>query len=128
MNKLIKDKYFDFAFMSDKCSQCDAKCCKGESGYVFVNIGDIGRIAKHLKLSQANFSEKYLRRINDKGFSLKETKISDNNYACEFLDLDSNRCTIYDVRPKQCITFPFWEYYKKNKKKVKQECPAIIDL
>lgn len=114
--------------MPDKCSQCDAKCCKGESGYVFVNVGDIHRIASHLKLSVDDFSHKHLRKINDKHFSLKEIKISDDNYACEFLNLDTNRCTIYEVRPTQCIKFPFWESHKKNKEKVQKECPAIIDL
>jgi Fe-S-cluster containining protein len=131
MSELVKNKYFDFAFMPDKCSVCDAKCCKGESGYVFVNFLDIINISKYLKINKEDFAFTYLRKINNQYFSLKEIKLSEDNYACEFLDLDTNRCTIYEVRPKQCIKFPFWESHKKNgknKKKVKEECMAIIDL
>ena len=33
---------------------------------------------------------------------------------------------IYDARPNQCITFPFWDYYKTRLDELKQECPGII--
>ena len=38
MSELIKNKFFDFGFIPSKCSECDAKCCKGQSGYVFLII------------------------------------------------------------------------------------------
>lgn len=28
---------------------------------------------------------------------------------CVFLDGVTNRCTVYDARPSQCRSFPFWE-------------------
>jgi Fe-S-cluster containining protein len=52
--------------------------------------------------------------------------ISKDNYACIFFDLDKKQCSIYEARPKQCRTFPFWEHFKTNIKEVIDECPAIV--
>ena len=60
-------------------------------------------------------------------YSIKERQISKDSYACVFFDLNKKQCSIYDVRPTQCRTFPFWEYFKNNIEEVKEECPAIVN-
>jgi Fe-S-cluster containining protein len=48
--------------------------------------------------------------------------------ACIFLQ--DNRCTVYDARPLQCQTFPFWAENLKSPyrwKQVKSECPGIAE-
>ena len=62
--------------------------------------------------------------VNNK-YSIKEKLLSKNNYACAFFDVDKKQCSIYEARPSQCRSFPFWEYFKHNVDELKQECPAI---
>ena len=79
-------------------------------------------------MSIEDFALGYLRKVKNKYYSLKENKLSDDNYACIFLDLKTNYCKIHDIKPKQCSKFPFWDKYKNNTDEVKKECLAIIDL
>jgi len=62
----------------------------------------------------------------DYKFSLKEVYISKNNYRCIFFNMDKKQCDIYEVRPTQCKTYPFWDRFKKYKSEVIKECPAIV--
>ncbi|MCD8213606.1 MAG: YkgJ family cysteine cluster protein, partial [Campylobacter sp.] len=57
-------------------------------------------------------------------FSLKE-KIYDYGYACIFFDEENKNCSVYDFRPSQCATFPFWNYFKKNLKELEKECMGV---
>ena len=127
-DKIIKNKEFSFSFNPNKCSECGAKCCKGESGYIFISSKEIKEISLFLKLSIEDFTLKYLKIVKNKYYSLRETKLSYNNYACVFLDLETNNCSIHDIKPKQCMKYPFWDKYKKDSKEVRYECLATIDL
>jgi len=86
------------------CTGCGA-CCLIE-GHVWVDKEEIARLAEHLELSTDDFGAKYLRRIGRK-YSLIEIRSRDDSTkkACVFWD---GRCTVYDARPRQCRTFPFW--------------------
>ena len=57
-----------------------------------------------------DFTQKYVRKVGYR-FSLVE-KSHATGHACVFFDEQSKKCGIYEVRPKQCRTFPFWEGYK----------------
>ena len=59
-------------------------------------------------------------------YSIKERKISKNNYECIFFDSGIAGCSIYNFRPNQCKTYPFWNYFKTHKDKLIKECPAIV--
>jgi len=87
------------------CSQC-GNCCSGRCGpgYVWVNKEEIGAIAELLNLEITQFAQHYLRLCNGR-YALLETAEHD----CIFLK--NNSCAIYEKRPKQCRTFPWW---KKN--------------
>lgn len=84
-----------------ECTGCGG-CCTGFPGYVDVTEQEIVTMADHLKLSLNEFSRRYLRKIGDR-WSLKELS---PNYSCVFLR--DKKCTIYELRPKQCRTFPWW--------------------
>lgn len=105
---------FNFIFDNSQCHSCRGKCCVGESGYIFVKINEMERIANFLKLEFNDFTQKYIRKVGYK-FSFLEKQISSNEYACVFFDLSEKKCSIYDYRPKQCRDFPFWENYKTQK-------------
>ena len=84
-------------------------------------------MSAHLKLGEADFKEKYLRvETQDEDFSWFELKevptppeeerdgvVMQAGLDCVFLDRDTIKgkaiCSMYDVRPLQCRTWPFCE-------------------
>ena len=123
---MIQKEGFKFAFNPTACESCGGRCCIGESGYIWVNDTEIQNIASFLAISVDEFRDKYLIKAKNK-FSIKE-KPFENGYACVFFDEKNRNCSIYDVRPTQCRTFPFWDYFKTNISEVKKECPGIVEL
>ncbi len=86
-----------------KCTGC-GQCCTGSPGYVWVSPSEAEAIAEQLKISVEEFIQKYTRRVGNR-LSLLERR-RNNNYDCIFLD--GKRCTIYEARPEQCRTYPWW--------------------
>ncbi len=127
MNNIIKKEGFDFAFKLGECEACGGNCCIGESGYIWINKLEIEALSKYLNLDVDKFVSIYLNKIGYK-YSIKEVKLAQDNFACCFFDLDKRQCSIYEYRPIQCRTFPFWDYFKKNRKEVFEECPAIRNI
>ncbi|MEX0961906.1 MAG: YkgJ family cysteine cluster protein [Simkaniaceae bacterium] len=91
------------------CTACGA-CCTGAPGYVWLTEEDISLLSKHLNLSEEAFLRRYTRQVGKK-ISLLEDPAT---YACIFLK--STKCSLYDARPKQCRTFPFWPSILKSQK------------
>lgn len=109
--------------LSFSCTECGA-CCTGGPGYVWVSAEEIQIIADHLHLSLDTFSQKYLRKIG-KRYSLIEKPKS---YDCIFLS--GKKCTIYEARPKQCKSYPFWDGILESRERWEQEkknCEGISD-
>jgi Fe-S-cluster containining protein len=84
------------AFSKINCLEC-AACCKNYSPR--FKTPDLKRIAKHLKMKEGDFIEKYLL-LDGEGDYVVTTK------PCPFLAPD-NRCSIYEVRPSDCARFPY---------------------
>ena len=84
------------------CTQCGA-CCTGAPGYVWVIEGEIARIAEHRGESPADFARRVVRRVGDR-LSLIERPGGD----CIFWS-KAEGCTVYEARPVQCRTWPFWD-------------------
>jgi hypothetical protein len=84
------------AFSKIDCLQC-ANCCKNYSPR--FKIPDIKRISRHLKLRESEFIEKYLVVDEDGDFVV-------NSSPCPFLGSD-NYCSIYEIRPSDCVRFPY---------------------
>jgi len=126
MSTLMKEDGFDYSFNPSACENCEGKCCTGESGYIYVSKSEIENIALILEMDVREFVNKYLFKKMYK-YSIKEKKNGDS-YECIFYDSTKNGCTIYDARPLQCKTFPFWDYYKTRVDELKLECPGISDV
>ncbi len=124
---LLTQEDFPYAFEPSACDACEGNCCIGESGYIWINKAEITKLASHLNLSIDELGLQYLKKVGYK-YSIKERVLDENNYACVFFDLEKKQCSIYEARPSQCRTFPFWNYFKENINEVKEECPAIRDL
>ena len=123
----MKKNGFNYAFDPNGCNSCAGNCCIGENGYIWINAQEIQILALHLKISVEDLKFRYLNKIGYK-YSIKEIQLGHNNYACCFFDLDKKQCSIYEARPVQCRTFPFWDYFKENEEEVYKECPAIRNL
>ncbi|PAF44680.1 YkgJ family cysteine cluster protein [Helicobacter sp. 11S02596-1] len=104
---------FEFEFDGKECQDCGGKCCTGESGYIFATIDELIGVSEFLGTPFDELTQKYVRKVGYK-FSFLEKKSIDG-WACVFFDDGIKKCRIYDVRPKQCRDFPFWEGHKKNK-------------
>ena len=97
-NKVLKQlpDLHEEAFSKINCLEC-AACCKNYSPR--FKTPDLKRIAKHLKMKEGDFIEKYLV-LDQEGDYVVKSK------PCPFLGQD-NYCGIYDVRPSDCARFPY---------------------
>lgn len=85
-----------------ECTGCGA-CCSGDGDqYVFLGPDEVPAIARHLGIGRRWFRRRYTMRAPD---GERVLRMSDG--ACVFLRQDG-RCEIYDARPVQCRTYPFW--------------------
>jgi Fe-S-cluster containining protein len=71
-------------------------------GYVFLKKGDITAIVNHLRIKKSEFMKKFTMKAGKDKVSLKFPK-----KRCVFLT--ASGCSVYEARPIQCKTFPFWE-------------------
>lgn len=86
-----------------ECTGC-GDCCTGAPGYVWVSAEEIEELAYVLGLSVAAFEARYVRVVENRK-SLVEMEQGD----CVFFDRGSRRCRVYEHRPMQCRTWPFWQ-------------------
>ena len=86
------------------CLSC-ANCCKTMSP-TFTKE-DIARISAHINMTPVEFKKKYLY-LDDIGDWMNVQQ------PCQFLDLKTNMCSIYEVRPADCAGFP---HLRKRKMK-----------
>ncbi len=126
MSNIMKEEGFNYAFNPKACESCQGKCCTGESGYIYVNKNEIEKISSLLNMPVKDFVNQYLFKKMYK-YSIKEI-VYNGSYECVFYDRETNGCTIYDARPTQCKTFPFWDYYKTRVDELKMECEGVIDV
>lgn len=85
-----------------RCTMC-GKCCTGAPGFVWVTDEEVAAIADFLQLPHGEMLGLYTRIVLGER-SLRERANGD----CIFWDKAAG-CTIYEVRPAQCRTWPFWE-------------------
>ena len=126
MSTIITQQSYPYGFDATACNSCQGRCCTGESGYIYVTRDEVHAIAELLELRVEDFIQRYLFKKGYK-YSIKERRVGES-YECVFYDSEANGCLIYQARPKQCQTFPFWEYYKTRVDELKKECPGIVDV
>ncbi|MBE2983744.1 YkgJ family cysteine cluster protein [Campylobacter sp. RM9344] len=119
----MKQDGFEWEFDPSFCEECGGKCCTGESGYIWIDEGESRLLAEHLGLNEDEFKEKFLIKVGKK-FSIKE-KSHEDGYACVFFDEINKNCSIYEFRPSQCRSFPFWDYFRKNLRELERECIGV---
>ena len=112
MSELVQIGKFNFRF------QCQPGCtaCCTQSGDVYLTDDDVDRIARYLKLTPEEFRTRHCE--TDDG-DLRLAGPSEK--PCQFVE--EGGCSIYEVRPLQCRTFPFWPENVRSKRAWKNLCP-----
>ena len=86
------------------CHGC-GRCCRGHAdweSYVWLTVAEGDAIAAFLGTDRETFFRRYVRRVEQR-FAL----LDKSNGDCIFWK-DGAGCTVYEARPSQCRTFPFW--------------------
>lgn len=105
------------------CLAC-ANCCKTMSP-TFTKK-DVTRISRHFGMSEEAFRKKWLYKDRNGDWLNKKQ-------PCQFLNLEDNKCSIYEIRPRDCAGFPhhtkramvdYMHVFKQNV----EYCPATYKL
>lgn len=117
-----KGKWYDEGIQFE--CQGSGKCCqsRGEYGFVYLTNDDVAAAARSLKINKEQFIKDYCT-YDEQLLCLKDDP---NSPDCLFLD--GNRCGIYEGRPTQCRTWPFWPEVMNAKawnKNVESFCPGV---
>jgi len=104
---------------------CCGNCCTGGPGYVWITLEEIGRLAEHLGLSVRDAIRRHCRKLGvrcsvkgrqnpvtrslDRIFLKEIAPPLNNGREVEKIEQPKRVCGIYEVRPLQCRTWPFWD-------------------
>jgi Fe-S-cluster containining protein len=103
-----------------ECQQGCTNCCT-QQGFVYLTEADLTRIAKHLRMTPAEFERRYVYRTKRR-LRLRVPR----HVQCPFLR--DGGCSIHSVKPVQCRIFPFWPELvddKREWRKTAAWCPGI---
>ena len=103
------------------CQRCGG-CCTGEPGYIWVSDEEVTEIAQSLGMNIGAFVTNYTR-LAHRGRTLRERP----DGSCVLFDKQQG-CLLYDKRPRQCRSWPFWRSNVANAKSWKdlgKTCPGI---
>ena len=111
------------------CTQC-GNCCTGPPGVVWFDEAEGKAIAALLGIPEPQFYEQYARRVDGR-WSLEENH-TEHGFDCIFLKREGGRagCSVYEARPAQCRTWPFWPEMLQSKRawitaKKRTPCPGM---
>jgi uncharacterized protein len=99
-----------------QCTQC-GDCCTGAPGYVWVNAEEIAALAAHAGLEVNEFEAQFVRRVGS-----RKSLIEYENGDCVFFDSKARKCNVYEARPQQCRTWPFWDSNIRTPQAWKETC------
>ena len=110
-------------FENTDCLKC-ANCCR-TTGPLFTNR-DVDRLSKHLKIPAVKFIKAYLRTDEDGDLVLQSV-------PCPFLQVEDNRCSVYQFRPQACRAYPHTDSSQQAKifqltLKNAEICPAVLRI
>lgn len=84
------------------CTGCGRCCVGGGERQVWLNGREKQRLAQALQLTESALELVYLDTVAGQWVIRLQS-----NGQCSFLD-DVGQCRVYQARPVQCETYPFW--------------------
>jgi len=133
MSVVSEEKPFYGWGLRFSCIRCSA-CCRYESGYVFLSAKDVGRLKSAFKMGDEEFIKTYCRWVPSANGSLQLSLKEKSNYDCIFWKAEAGAstregaCSVYEARPLQCRTFPFWSSVVDSSESwemVAADCPGM---
>jgi Fe-S-cluster containining protein len=117
----MNEKWYEEGLRFECLPDCSA-CCSdhGEYTALYLTAGDVRRLAKYFSITQAEFKKRYTTIEDD------DLLLQMDQPDCPFLN--EGLCEVYDSRPIQCRTFPFWKENLKSRRtwiKLCEFCPGI---
>ena len=115
---------FSAAGLRFDCTRCQ-RCCRIDPGVVLLSQHDLDQLADYLNLPPHEVRERHCRTVDMGGvtqLSLREKA----NYDCVFWD--EGGCSVYEARPLQCRSFPFWPAQladQESWRRAGEQCPGI---
>jgi Fe-S-cluster containining protein len=106
------------------CTEC-GRCCKMD-GDVWLAPEEVSALAAHLQLEEPEFRAAYTRQQIRDWACLKQSASAPGR-GCVFFDGASNQCGIYEQRPIQCSTYPFWPSLLGSEEDWEEEAVAPDD-
>ncbi|HPG12343.1 MAG TPA: YkgJ family cysteine cluster protein [Chitinophagaceae bacterium] len=105
------------------CLTC-ANCCKTMTPTFTPE--DIKRISAHFEMTPKKFKKKWLYKEKGSGDWMNTKQ------PCQFLNLEDNKCSIYEIRPADCSGFPHlpkkMKHYAHVHKQNISYCPATYKI
>jgi len=101
-----------------ECTGC-GDCCTGAPGYVWVNREERIALAAAVGLTLDEFEDRYTRSVGK-----RRSLIEFDGGDCVFFDPEKRVCGVYEARPRQCRTWPFWSSNLRDPKTWRQTADA----
>jgi Fe-S-cluster containining protein len=84
---------------------------------VWVEQAEIDAMAELMGMDIAQFERKFVRRVG-----IKKSLVEYPDGDCVFLDPSTRKCSVYQARPIQCRTWPFWDSNLKSERTWQATC------
>lgn len=108
-----------------KCQMC-AECCKHWKGLIYLSIFELNNIAKKLNITLEEMLKSFVHleessyNIENQDVDLTYIAINEEKNMCIFLEKNTNKCLINDVKPFMCKIYPFWSILMEDEKEFKE--------
>ena len=106
------------------CTRCSA-CCRFDSGFVWLSNTDLSRLSDGLGLAVDAVLSGYCRVVDFSG--IRQLSLAEQpNMDCIFWT--DGACSIYEHRPLQCRSFPFWAPFLGSRdewNELETMCPGV---
>lgn len=104
------------------CIGC-GRCCRGEPGAIYFTEQEEALICCSLNITKEKFEKEYVtHRWGHPSIGERQ------NGECLFYDPTTARCAIYQARPSQCRTWPFWDDILESPgewRRASKRCPGM---
>ncbi len=96
------------AGLAFECGQC-GRCCAGpEEGYVWISDSEIEALAQFMGIDARQVRRRYIRTVGRRQTIIEDPRTNDCIFLQPLVTSPGKGCSIYEIRPTQCRTWPFW--------------------
>ena len=110
-----------------ECTKC-GRCCSGPAeGYIWICKVEIEMLAADMDMTVEQLRRRHMKRIGTRTSIIEDRTSKDCIFLKDMPDGERG-CEIYQRRPNQCRTWPFWNINLLSSEEwntAGQKCPGI---